>query len=59
VHDHFIVAHLLGWWGKAVLMRDAYVCWALSIMFEFFEFSLQHWLPNFAECWWDQVRCQS
>lgn len=25
----------------------------LSIMFEFLEYSLQHQLPNFSECWWD------
>lgn len=55
VEDPFFVAHLIGWWGKALVIRDAHVCWALSITFELFEFSLRHWLPNFKECWWDHV----
>jgi hypothetical protein len=28
----------------------------MSVMFEIMEYSLQHQLPNFAECWWDHVR---
>lgn len=55
-----MIAHLLGWFGKAILLRDFYLCWFLSIMFEVLELSLQHLLPNFAECWWDHVsRCRS
>lgn len=51
--DIFCVAHALGWLGKALLLRDYWFCWILSIMFEMAEYSLQHQLPNFAECWWD------
>ena len=26
---------------------------SFSVMFEFLEYSLEHQLPNFSECWWD------
>lgn len=51
--DIFCVAHALGWFGKAMILRDYWFCWILSIAFELAEYSLQHQLPNFAECWWD------
>ncbi|KAG8862473.1 hypothetical protein FRB96_001544 [Tulasnella sp. 330] len=51
--DIFCVAHLLGWLGKAIILRDYWFCWILSISFELAEYSLEHQLPNFAECWWD------
>ncbi|EPZ30998.1 Phosphatidyl serine synthase domain-containing protein [Rozella allomycis CSF55] len=53
--DIFVVAHALGWFAKALIIRDYWFCWILSIMFELMEYSLQHHLPNFAECWWDHV----
>jgi len=51
--DIFCVAHALGWFGKAMILRDYWFCWILSVAFELAEYSLQHQLPNFAECWWD------
>ncbi|EJD50505.1 PSS-domain-containing protein [Auricularia subglabra TFB-10046 SS5] len=51
--DIFCLAHALGWYGKALILRDYWFCWILSIAFEFAEYSLQHQLANFAECWWD------
>ncbi|KIL00211.1 hypothetical protein PAXRUDRAFT_821916 [Paxillus rubicundulus Ve08.2h10] len=51
--DIFCLAHALGWFGKAMILRDYWFCWILSVAFEFAEYSLQHQLPNFAECWWD------
>jgi phosphatidylserine synthase 2 len=51
--DIFVLAHTLGWFAKAIILRDVWFCWVLSIMFEIMEYSLQHQLPNFAECWWD------
>jgi phosphatidylserine synthase 2 len=51
--DIFCLAHFLGWLGKGMIFRDYWFCWILSIAFEFAEYSLQHQLPNFAECWWD------
>ncbi|KAJ3822385.1 phosphatidyl serine synthase-domain-containing protein [Lentinula raphanica] len=51
--DIFCLAHALGWFGKAMILRDYWFCWILSIAFELAEYSLQHQLANFAECWWD------
>lgn len=35
--------------------RDEMLCWVLSILFEVWEYTFEHMLPNFAECWWDHV----
>jgi len=51
--DEFVVAHVLGWWAKAVLLRDRALLWPLSLAFELAEACLAHALPNFNECWWD------
>ncbi|KAJ3210118.1 hypothetical protein HDU82_008743 [Entophlyctis luteolus] len=51
--DVFVLAHTFGWFAKSLVLRDPLICWILSIMFEVMEYSLQHQLPNFAECWWD------
>ncbi|PJF17739.1 hypothetical protein PSACC_02443 [Paramicrosporidium saccamoebae] len=51
--DVFVAAHTFGWFGKALILRDEWLCWIVSVMFEVMEYSLQHQLPNFAECWWD------
>lgn len=51
--DFFIFAHVAGWWAKTIILRDVWICWILSVMFEVCEYSLQHQMPNFAECWWD------
>ncbi|ORX63009.1 PSS-domain-containing protein, partial [Hesseltinella vesiculosa] len=51
--DIFVLAHALGWYGKALIVRDYYLCWILSVTFELLEYSLEHQLNNFAECWWD------
>ncbi|XP_071809454.1 phosphatidylserine synthase 2-like [Asterias amurensis] len=51
--DVFVIGHLLGWYFKMLMIRDYWVCWVISIMFEVLEYSLEHQLPNFAECWWD------
>ena len=53
VFDEFVVAHTLGWWGKALIIRDYPMLWTLSIGFEFMEMTFHHMLPNFNECWWD------
>eukprot|EP01113_Clastostelium_recurvatum_P032916 TRINITY_DN4292_c0_g1_i2.p1 TRINITY_DN4292_c0_g1~~TRINITY_DN4292_c0_g1_i2.p1 ORF type:complete len:458 (-),score=145.06 TRINITY_DN4292_c0_g1_i2:34-1407(-) len=55
INDEFIWAHLIGWWGKAVLLRDLYVCWFASILFEIWEMTFEFMLPNFKECWWDHI----
>ncbi|KAI7886111.1 PSS-domain-containing protein [Lichtheimia hyalospora FSU 10163] len=51
--DIFVLAHVVGWYGKAIILRDYWLCWIVSVTFEFCEYSLQHQLNNFAECWWD------
>lgn len=51
--DIFAFAHTIGWFGKALILRDYWFCWILSIAFELAEYSLQTQLANFAECWWD------
>ena len=57
VYDVHFVAHLLGWWGKMLIIRDTKIAWFISISFEFIEISFRHWLENFWECWWDHVSC--
>lgn len=51
--DIFVPAHIFGWYFKALMIRDYYLCWILSIMFEIMEYSFAHHLNNFNECWWD------
>jgi phosphatidylserine synthase 2 len=53
--DFYMTAHLLGWYVKMLIVRDVKLCWFLSIFFEILEITFRHWLPNFWECWWDQV----
>lgn len=53
--DEFVLAHLLGWFAKAFIFRDYYLCWIMSIAFELLEVTFQHMLPNFKECWWDHI----
>ena len=55
VLDEFVIAHILGWWGKAVMIRDFKVLVTLSIGFELCELTLHHILNNFNECWWDHI----
>ena len=54
--DVFVLAHTFGWIAKALILRDYWLLWILSVLFEIMEYSLQHQLPNFAECWWDHVK---
>lgn len=53
--DLFVFAHALGWFGKALVIRDARLLWTMSIAFELTEVLLRPWLPNFHECWWDHL----
>jgi phosphatidylserine synthase 2 len=55
IFDEFLLAHLLGYMGKMIVLRDWKMVMFISFGFEVVEFSLQHVLPNFAECWWDHV----
>ena len=51
--DIFFLAHLLGWFMKALFLRDWMLAWVLSLSWELLEYSFQDVLPNFIECWWD------
>ncbi|RXG51919.1 Phosphatidylserine synthase 2, partial [Armadillidium vulgare] len=51
--DLFVPLHFFGWWLKTLLLRDMWLCWVISVMFEIVEYTLEHQLPNFSECWWD------
>lgn len=53
--DEFVLAHVLGWWGKAIMIRNQALLWLLSIGFEMMEVTFNNMLPNFNECWWDSV----
>ena len=53
--DVFVLAHSLGWFVKALLIRDLGVSWICSVLFELIELCFAHLLPNFNECWWDAV----
>ncbi|CAH9136606.1 unnamed protein product [Cuscuta epithymum] len=55
VFDEFVLAHVLGWWGKAIMIRNQPLLWVLSIGFESMELTFRHMLPNFNECWWDSI----
>ena len=46
--DIFVVAHTLGWFGKALLLRDWRLAWLLSVLWELIEITFQRILPNFA-----------
>ena len=51
----YIVAHLLGWFVKYLAIRNVKMSLFLSFLFEMMEITFSNWLPNFIECWWDQV----
>lgn len=55
VMDEFFLAHLFGWFAKALIIRNWGVLWALSLIFEVIEVTFQEGLPNFNECWWDHI----
>ncbi|KAI4385913.1 hypothetical protein MLD38_003901 [Melastoma candidum] len=49
--DEFVLAHIFGWWGKAIMIRNQPLLWVLSVGFDL-HFDT---LPNFNECWWDSI----
>uniref|UniRef100_A0A4W5N520 Phosphatidylserine synthase n=1 Tax=Hucho hucho TaxID=62062 RepID=A0A4W5N520_9TELE len=53
--DIFAFSHFWGWGMKALLIRSYGLCWTISITWELTELFFMHLLPNFAECWWDQL----
>lgn len=55
VLDIFALSHFLGWMFKTIVLRDLWMSWILSVGWELLEIAFTHMLPNFAECWWDQL----
>lgn len=53
--DVFVAAHFMGWTIKTWIFRNNVVAWIASIMFEIFEWTMEVWLENFKECWWDHL----
>ena len=53
--DWFAFGHYWGWGMKALIIRHYGICWSISIMWELTEIFFGHLLPNFYECWWDNV----
>ena len=53
--DVFVVAHFLGWVVKSLMFRSFYLSWLCSILWEVTEVLFAPLLPNFVECWWDQL----
>lgn len=53
--DRFVVAHLLGWLGKGLVVRNFLYLNVNSILFELVELKFRNILPNFYECWWDHI----
>lgn len=51
--DGFVTAHFVGWVCKMLMLRDFWITNVISLLFEFLEYSLEHQLANFSECWWD------
>ncbi|CAM4852385.1 unnamed protein product, partial [Rotaria magnacalcarata] len=51
--DFFVLSHFFDWWLKTLIVRAYWLCMVTSIGFEILEYSLEHQLPNFSECWWD------
>ncbi|RRT51450.1 hypothetical protein B296_00046200, partial [Ensete ventricosum] len=35
--DEFVLAHIFGWWGKAIMIRNQPLLWVLSVGFELME----------------------
>lgn len=47
IQDPFMLAHLIGHFAHALILRDWVLCTVVSVGFEVLECSLQHILPNF------------
>ena len=53
--DIFVPAHIIGWAGKALIIRHHLLLWTVSTLWEVTEIFFSHILPNFQECWWDML----
>lgn len=53
--DVFTFGHFIGWFSKAIILRDFKVLVFASLAFEGLEFALRNIINNFRECWWDHL----
>ena len=53
--DWFAFGHYWGWGMKALIIRHYGLLWSISVMWELTEMVFGHLLPNFYECWWDNL----
>ena len=51
----WFTAHCVGWWAKMLMLRDLWTCVVYSTIFELVELTLQVWVPEFQECYWDSL----
>jgi len=49
--DRFLVAHLIGWFFKAIMLRSYTLCMIASALWEITELFFMKMLPNLNECW--------
>lgn len=54
-HAPWFTAHVLGWMGKMVVIRDLYFCIFIAFAFEVCEVTFTYLIPDFEECWWDSI----
>ena len=47
IFDIFFLSHFIGWFCVMIMFRDWWICWLMSIHFEFLEMTFQYMLPNF------------
>ena len=51
MNNYFLLTNIF----QALIIRDYWLLTVISVLFEVLEYSLEHQLPNFSECWWDHV----
>lgn len=51
--DVYTPLHFAGWFVKALILGDYNILFIASFLWEILEISLQFFMVNFRECWWD------
>ena len=53
--DAFVFGHFVGWMMGSIICRNREILWFTQILWEIIEIVTCYFIPNFAECWWDQL----
>ena len=53
--DAFVFGHFIGWMGIAIFTRNREILHFSQILWEVVEIVTYYFIPNFGECWWDQI----